>query len=300
MTKPDFFMVGAPKTATTAIAQFLRSHANVFMCDPKEPYFFSSDIGPSPFAKDANEYMALFSSASRDHAVVAEASVSYLMSEVACNNIFQFNPKAKILVTLRNPIDLIYAWHSEMIYAGEESVVDFEQAWYLQEARSRGEQLPTRCTRPLLLQYRKVGLIGAGLNRFINQFGHAQVAWILFDDFKADPRSEYSRLLHFLQLPLALPDKFPDINSNKRHRVPALGTTVRYIRQRFARPINRAIGLLGLRKTGIIDRLDRLNTTHVSRRPLSQDFRQLLKGEFKDDILILEKLIGRDLSNWLA
>jgi hypothetical protein len=294
----NFFMVGAPKTATTTIAYYLRRHANVFMCDPKEPYFFCSDVGPSPFARNCQQYLELFSAVTQEHQVVAEASASYLMSEVACQNIYDFNPSAKILVTLRNPVDLVQAWHSEMLYAGEESETSFEHAWQLQGERASGDSLPILCTRPLLLQYERVGLIGAGLQKFIKRFSRSQVAWIVFDDFRADPRAEYRRLLEFLELPIEIPERFETVNRNKQHRVALLGRSVRYLRQRFASPINLAYGVLGVHSSGIMSQLDRLNTRVVQRPVPQTGFRDRLKAVFRTDIQLLEGLIDRDLSAW--
>ena len=298
MKKVNFFMVGAPKTATTAISQYLRGHTQVFMCDPKEPYFFSSDVGPSPYAKNSRQYLDLFSGVSQQHTVVAEASAAYLMSAEACQNIYDFNPHAKILVTLRNPVDLVFAWHSEMLYAGEESERDFERAWALQEQRARGESLPTLCTRPLLLQYEKVGLLGMGLKKFMERFGRSQVSWIVFDDFKADPRAEYRKLLEFLDLPIELPNHFPKVNGSKQHRLPLLGRSVRYLRQRFANPINLAYGALGVHTSGLMGHLDKLNTKKVDRPTGHVDFRNHLKAVFRDDVKLLESLIDRDLGGW--
>ena len=44
MKRPDFFIVGAPKCGTTALSEYLRSHPNVFMTEPKEPMYFMPDL----------------------------------------------------------------------------------------------------------------------------------------------------------------------------------------------------------------------------------------------------------------
>jgi Sulfotransferase domain len=300
MRKANFFMVGGPKTATTALSQYLRTHSNVFVCDPKEPYYFSSDVGPSPYARTAKQYMELFSGALPSQTTIVEASVSYLMSAEAYKLIYEFNPQAKILVTLRNPVDLVHAWHSEMLYAGEEGEKDFERAWGLQEERAQGRSLPTLCTRPLLLQYKKVGLLGEGLEKYIRRFGKSQVACMVFDDFKADPRAEYQKLLKFLNLPMEIPEHFAKINGNKLHRVPVLGRSVRYLRQRLAVPIGMAYGALGVHGSGFMVTLDKLNTKMVERAPGRTAFRNHLKAVFRPDVERLESLIDRDLSHWYA
>src|ERR1035438_4009729 len=88
---PDFFIVGHPKSGTTALYQMLRSHPQIFMPDLKEPRFFASDLraqmqptaasGTSGFVLPQTwaEYLALFASALPDQRV-GEASPSYLRS----------------------------------------------------------------------------------------------------------------------------------------------------------------------------------------------------------------------------
>jgi hypothetical protein len=298
MVRPNFFIVGAPKSATTAISQYLRMHPNVFMSVPKEPYYFSVDIGPSPFAENIEEYLDLFAPATSEQFIVAEASASYLMSDVACEKIHQFNPDAKILVMLRNPVDLVRAWHSEMLYAGEESVADFETAWFLQESRLRGENLPPLSTRPLLLQYKKVRLLGCTLKRYLDLFGHSNVMWIVYDDFRNDPQHEYTRLLEFLGLPLIVPEQFPVVNASKKLRFKLPGQLLRYMRQKYRHQINAGMRNLGLRRTGIMELVDRINTRNAGTAAIPDQLRKALKSEFTGDVQLLESLIDRDLSHW--
>ncbi len=42
--KPNFFIVGAPKSGTTALYSYLTQHPQIFMSRLKEPQFFASDI----------------------------------------------------------------------------------------------------------------------------------------------------------------------------------------------------------------------------------------------------------------
>ena len=44
--RPNFFIVGAPKSGTTAMADYLREHPEVFFSDPKEPFFWCDDFAP--------------------------------------------------------------------------------------------------------------------------------------------------------------------------------------------------------------------------------------------------------------
>jgi hypothetical protein len=92
MRKPNFFILGAPKCGTTSLWSWLRAHQDIFMSYVKEPNFFNSDdnLGIS----NLTDYEELFRGASVSHAAVGEASVWYLSSAVAIQNILQYQPEA--------------------------------------------------------------------------------------------------------------------------------------------------------------------------------------------------------------
>jgi hypothetical protein len=60
--KPNFVIIGAPKYGTTAMSEYLRSHPNVFMSNPKETGFFSKDVVPSHYQtiKEYLSHLALY------------------------------------------------------------------------------------------------------------------------------------------------------------------------------------------------------------------------------------------------
>jgi len=72
--KPNFFIIGAPKCGTTSLATYLGMHPNVFMCSPKEPHYFSTDINWQ-LVKNKNDYLKLFAKATNDNFAIGEGSV---------------------------------------------------------------------------------------------------------------------------------------------------------------------------------------------------------------------------------
>jgi hypothetical protein len=109
MPYPNFFIVGAPKSGTTALHTYLGMHPEVFM-GPKEAHFFAPDVRIEPL--DSDKYFEGFVGA-EGKACIGEASVFYLYPEKAAAAIHEFNPNAKIIVMLRNPVDLLYSLHSQ-------------------------------------------------------------------------------------------------------------------------------------------------------------------------------------------
>ena len=49
---PNLFLVGAPKSGTTAIYEFLNAHSEVYMSPIKEPHYFSKDIKEENFTEN--------------------------------------------------------------------------------------------------------------------------------------------------------------------------------------------------------------------------------------------------------
>jgi hypothetical protein len=229
---------------------------------------------------------------------VGEASVAYLFSKKAPSAIWDFNPEAKIIVMLRRPVDLVYAFHGQLIINGSEPIRDFENAWSLQDARSQGQQIPPNC-HPELLYYKRIGQLGSQVKALLEIFPRDQVHFILFDDFIANTSYEYQRLLHFLNLPMDGRLEFPRANESRRYKWQWLGQFPRRIRGYIARPLNKLRNQTGFKGTGLLKLIDRFNAKTEPRSSLRPEFRQYLQEQFCDEVLLLQKILGQQLSSWL-
>jgi hypothetical protein len=297
--QPNFFLVGAPKCGTTALYEYLRPHPNIFMPEIKEPHFFAQDLGTYPRIKTLEDYTSLFSAATEAHLRVGEASVYYLRSSVAIANIHGFNPNAKIIAMFRNPVDMVYSLHSQLLYVSEETESDFETAWRLQERRSRGIDLPPRIRSPLLVQYAQIGQFGTQTQRLLSSFPRSQVKLILYDDFATSPRRVYDEVIEFLEIPHDGRTEFPRVNESKRARLNWLRKLSRKpppkLRKVF-RSLKQAVGAeeIGAVKKKIVA----LNTVKAGRPPLSPELRAELVETFREEVALLSRLLNRDLSHW--
>jgi hypothetical protein len=108
MRKPDFFIVGAPKSGTTAMYFYLKQHPEIFMPERKELHFFGSDFFAPHFVRDLKDYLKFFEGADNKKRI-GEASPWYLYSKRAAFEIKEFNPDADIIIMLRNPVDMMYS-----------------------------------------------------------------------------------------------------------------------------------------------------------------------------------------------
>lgn len=302
MGSPNFFIIGAPKAGTTALAEYLGAHAQVFMCPIKEPHFFSRDFDRPIYIQDEAKYLSLFSGTTKEHLAIGEASVWYLYSAVAVESIQKFNPDARIIVMVRNPLELVPSLHSQLLFSNCEDQKSFRNAWKLQQNRLLGKELPKSVLSGRFpascLQYAKVASMGEQLERVLKVFPSNQVKTIVFDDFKSDPGRIYQDTLSFLGVPFDGRTSFPRVNENKVRRISWLSN-----------PINNGSWLgetlikirkkLGLEGYGIIRRLSLLNSKKTQRTPLAPDLAEEFVEVFRTDVEKLGRIIDRDLSHWL-
>ena len=118
MARPNFFLVGASKSGTTSLAHALGDHPEIFMSQPKEPNFFNRiDHFERIDSASLRSYLSIFDQVQNEK-VIGEASVAYLSSEKAPRNICSFSPNAKILISLRNPLERIVSMYEMYVRHG--------------------------------------------------------------------------------------------------------------------------------------------------------------------------------------
>ena len=301
--KPNTFIIGAPKCGTSALAEYLAGHPNVFFSDPKEPQYWCSDhtaLRKHLRRESLDDYLRLFRDAHADqHRVIAEGSTRYLSSSTAIPRILEFDPAAKFIVMLRNPVELVHALHMEHALRYDEDITCFEEAWRAQTERAAGKRLPSRCREPLFLQYGRTGRIGEQVQRAMEFIPAPQLQVFIFDDFRADAKSVYESTLGFLDLPPDGRNEFPVVNGARKHRIRWIARLVldppkpvekvvdftrRYLRKRRYRPVEWL-------KTQLVQNAERV--------PMRPEFEAELKEYFAPDVNLVSSLLNRDLMHWV-
>jgi hypothetical protein len=295
--RPDFFIVGAFKAGTTSLYRSLRQHPQVFLPFHKEPMFFGADLTPRYERMSERQYLALFEEAREDQCA-GEASPWYLYSRTAAEEIRHFAPSARIIVMLRNPVDVMHAQHSQLLFNRREDLTDFAEALRAEADRRAGRRIPTGALRPEALFYRHSVRFAEQLERYLGAFGRDRIHVIVFDDFVADTAAAYRAVLDFLGVD---PDFNADLAVQNENRRARLGLAHR-LAFRPPGPLRRLVPLL--RRSAKIhrlrDRLVALDSRPASRAELDAELRRSLTRELAPEIDRLGNLIGRDLSAWTA
>ncbi|NJR45511.1 MAG: sulfotransferase [Hyellaceae cyanobacterium CSU_1_1] len=85
MNKPSFFIVGNPKSGTTALYNFLKEHPSIFMPKCKEPHYFAKDLCRVPnqqtvyYPMNKQEYYTLFNEAKKIRYVEKLVLTTYIL-----------------------------------------------------------------------------------------------------------------------------------------------------------------------------------------------------------------------------
>jgi hypothetical protein len=295
MPRPDFFVVGAFKSGSTALYEALRRHPQIFMPFHKEPVFFGKDLTHRYGAMTLDDYLRLFNDAKPGQRV-GEASTWYLYSTSAAREIKDFAPDAQILVILRNPVDVMYAQHNQLIFNVIEDIPDFKSALDAEPDRRGGRRLPPYPINVENLFYRHSVHFAEQLERYFDVFGRERVHVMLTDDLRRDGAAVIRGCLEFLGVDPTVAAAAPTANENRRVRSPLMQRLI------FApklllplAPVLRRFKFVRAFRTRLLE----ANSEAKPRAPMDPALRRQLIEEFTPEIKRLGELIGRDLSPWL-
>ena len=296
--KPNFFIVGAPKCGTTALSEYLKEHPNVFMSTPKEPHYFANDMVKHRGIKNSKDYFDLFKDTTEKHLAIGEASVWYLYSKTAIENIKIFNKDAKIIVMLRKPVEMVYSMHSQHQNSQGEDEPDFEKAWNLEAERKKGKSIPKHILHVPNLYYSEIAKYYTQLRKLYNTFPKNQVLVITFDDFKNDTKKIFNEVLDFLILPDYDKNEFPRVNENKKFKYHFVNKLAKK-EPVFIRNIRKkTMQVLGLNKLEIGKLIYKLNSKKEFRKPIDTKIKIEVINCYQEEVNQLSVLLKKDLSCW--
>ena len=312
------FIVGAPRCGTTTLASFLQQHPDVCFSVVKEPHFFSRDEvaalkGDELKQVVAEEYWQRFyGHCEGEPQLYAEGSVTYLYVPERMEPILKLWPNAKFVIALRDPLSMLPSLHARLLVTGDETIRDFRQAWAKIGERAQGKSLPKRAIDPRWLRYDWAGQLGQNVERFLATVGRERCHIVLFDDLSRDPHGTYEQLCRFLGIEPWAGTDFEPQRTNKTIRIGWL----QRLMKRPPKAIRTALAgehfhkrekKVGTKASPGLAAIFRLrarllewNKVEVKRQPLDPGVRQEIIDRLRDDVILLSRVIDRDLSHWLG
>jgi hypothetical protein len=294
---PNFVVIGAARSGTTSLHEYLGSHPQVFMC-PKEPNYFAlaeSAIPDGPGAAWLRKtsvttrpaYEALFEAA-RDATAIGDVSPRYLAAPEAPALIRStLGERARLVAIFRNPVDRVVSAYHGLRRDGFEPEPTFEAALADQDRRRQlGWPLGAFVDQ---------GYAGRDLRRYLQVFPRAQVKTYLYEDLVSDARGLMRDLFVFLGVD---PGHVPDV-TRRYGQTGLIASPVRAFLWRRTQLARMALGRIVPAPAAWREKARAWFLQDLVRVPLEPDTRAGLQRLFRDDILLLQDLLKRDLSAWL-
>jgi hypothetical protein len=297
MTLPNFHIVGAIKSGTTALYHYLLQHPSIFLSpDVKESRFLAGllleknrEIGRAiNHVESFDEYQRLFECAEPHQAVGEVDPWCLYLYEQSIPRIKTFlNPDVRIIMCLRNPVDRSYSHYFQVV----------KQGWPIRSfAETVDAVLSNTTTTWYERSFIEAGEYYAQVNAFRSEFPSDQVLILLFEEFRADVAGIFRQICRFI----GVDDTFIPNTSERVNvgGVPKNRGLHNLLRKRWAvttrlKPLIPLIWRKSIRQRLIAQNLR-------SYPPMAKVERQRLIDYYREDILKLQSLIDKDLASWFS
>jgi len=286
--KVDFFIVGAPKAGTTSLYHYLNEHPQVEMSSQKEPDYFSDEAIHQQgmyYGKNRvntlDNYESLF--VQKESVVYGDGSVSYLFYDNVAEDIKKYNPNAKIIIMLRNPIERAFS-HYLMDYRLGLISDSFENI-LAKKSKHKNAHL-------FYQQYIEVSKYAKQIQRYLDFFEKDNILVIDYEDFKKNVSKTVDQVYSFLNISAEFA---ADINTKHNTFTMPKNKVIRFIYSFvFLRKILTFLFPIYLVKN------IRVLLFKADKKPeLLKETRSQLRIIFNDDIKKLEEVLGKNYSKWI-
>ncbi len=221
---PDFFLAGCQKTASTWLYQCFAEHPEIHVPATDATHFFTFN-----YHKGLDWYKQIYKDY-RNQQIVGDTTPSYIRDFDAPERIAAYYPEAKIIFTLRNPIDRAFShyWHEK---AKNKINYDFSEVLDNYD---------------LYQNYIVSGFYYKYLCRYLNYFKREQILILVFDELKQDPESFIRKIYQFLNVdtnhrPSILTEKINPAAKRKIRKKSYLGNLLHSVHVDINKPGNKSM-----------------------------------------------------------
>ncbi len=289
MRNPDFLVVGAAKSGTTALWKYFQNHPQIFVTSDirfKELGYYSDIYG----INDKDKYLEHFLEATENQ-MIGEVCHAYLSSPNSAQIIKREAPAAKIIIMLRNPAKRAFSLYNWMVMSGYEKAETFEEALQVEDDRISGKISLSKQDHSFKNNYLyfNSGLYADQVERFYKAMGAENVKVYLYEDFKQNQNEVLNSICSFIgvderEFKLEEVNKSVSIKSARKQYY-AYG-----IKRGFNRLMSNAIGRAYANK--ILEN----NIVDDGKLKINKETYDTLMIKYKSDINRLSEIIKIDLN----
>jgi len=280
MKKPNLFIVGVTRGGTTSLAEYLKQHPEVFIPEVKGIDYFGDIPHPNfpQYFRNEKAYLSLFKRV-KDEKFVGDASHLFCLRN-APERVKKFNPKSKIIILLRDPVEIIESFYAQGSIPNNVPI----------ETSLKMETEDVKLLKENLEYSRNV-------RNWIKFFGKNNVYIILSEDMKKNPKKVFNELCDYLKIQKNCDIDFTIQNRAFKIKNKWLPFIINAIPVKLRLLIKGLFSRKQLVKIRL--RMARLTTARIIDPKVSREMRKRLRKPYKEEIRKVSKLIGRDLSHWL-
>jgi hypothetical protein len=292
MKKVNLFLVGAQKSGSTALAEYLSQHNEIEVSMPKAPNYFSELFVKAYSIKKYKQYKQCFK---KDAKYLCDASDCYHADIEALKKIKAYNSNAKIIMVLRNPYSMLGSLHDHLIWAGYENIEDLNAAWAAQLHRKVGELVPKYCPSTSFLDYHSLCSIGQHCKNILNIFYLDNVFFVKTTELKKNPTGVMKSITDFLELDEIRDVKKVSSNESVKERLKILTVLNRKFPSFLKVKIKNIFMGLGVNLDG---KFRSLNGVKLIKSNVDYPFSKDIKCSFNKDIELLSECAGKAVLDW--
>ena len=297
---PNFFIIGAARAGTTTLYEYLRRAPQVYLPSIKEPrYFLARSINDDIYGRVAigstENYLRLFANNS-DATAIGEGTPEYLYHDSAAHKIREKVPHAKIIITLRNPINRAFS-HYLLLKTLLNIKYSFDHM-LKSEWANRKYHLATSLRSPGIIE---CGFYSHGVSKYLELFGSDKIKIIIFEEWTKDTLNTINEIVEFLGVNYNFDDSITTRKDNASrnysrtnaflssvlNKSPFLSKIIYLRLPAFARDLLRNINNMQLSV--------RSSSSSSPNELMSNEIRELIRDIYSKDVKELEKILGRRL-----
>lgn len=290
----DFFVIGVARGGTTSLYNYLQQHPEVFLPAVKECNYFSEvesldkEVYLNP-EKGKEYHMKIIQSEAVYNNLFVEASAfqkkgevspSYLWDTTTAKRIYDYNKDAKLIVTLRNPIERAYSHYLMHYHTGYDKAGSFEESLNSERKRIWGGGN----------MYLEMGLYSSQLKAYFDLFDRDQIKVIITEEWTQDTPKYMDEIFRFLEVSSFDGDLTKEaFNVSKQVKNKGLLDVLRS--EKIKKSLNKILPEKAREKIK-----EQLFYKEASKQEIDPQTYTRLKDYFQEDIKQTEELLGIELS----
>ena len=293
MTLPTFVVIGGTKSGTTALFWYLAGHPEIYMGLRHHIGYLAYGVDNAGHllygdpelhhwpVKTQAEYEEMFADAG-DATAIGDVSPIYLESPHAAANISELLPDAKIICSLRNPVDRAYSD-------------------YLMYLRKRGRRIDPKQDLIASAEWAQpdshwmaLGRYHEQLSRYFDRFSRDQIRVFLAEDLRIRTDDTLGDTYRFLGVDS---EYSPDLDTP--HNIGGVPSSMLLERLLTNHALRTAVKPLVPKR--VANRLRKLRTSNMEKPPpLPQELKMQLTRHLEEEIMMTGELTGISLDHWLS